>query len=313
VDLDRGDRIRGLEDRAHGSARRARGVMTAGNPSPDADKQSAVYLVVGSPVAHSLSPAMMGAAFARAGIEATYRRLEIDPGHWPAAMGELLERGVAGLNVTVPLKEGALVGAAEASDEAREIGAANTLLRREDCWRAENTDGTGFLDRLRETGSEEAVSQGALVLGAGGSARAIVWALQRAGCPRIRIAARRLEAAEQLARHFEPGVEAELPGGTAPEGGIVVNCTPLGMSPGDPLPIGRARLRGAGAVFDLVYPDTPLVWEAHSEGIPAEHGLGLLVAQGARSFRLWTGIDPDQGAMREAVRDELARRAFPSR
>ena len=286
-------------------------MTTEGSARPKSPLPGDTYLVVGSPVAHSLSPAMMGAAFERAGVNATYGRLEIDPGDWPGAMDELLERGIAGLNVTVPLKEGALDGAKEASEEAREIGAANTLLPREGHWRADNTDGPGFLDRLRATGAKEVVSRGALVLGAGGSARAVIWALRKAGCPRIRIAARTPERGDELARRFGEGVESEPPGGTAPEGGIVVNCTPLGMNPGDPLPIGRARLRGAGAVFDLVYPDTPLVREAHSEGIPAEHGLGLLVAQGARSFRLWSGVDPDQRAMREAVRDELARRAFP--
>ncbi|MCA9753593.1 MAG: shikimate dehydrogenase, partial [Gemmatimonadetes bacterium] len=127
-----------------------------------------------------------------------------------------------------------------------------------------------------------------------------------------RIAARTSARAHGIARAFpDATVDVEPEGGTAPEGGIVVNCTPLGLGPEDPLPIGRGRLHPAAHVFDLVYPVTGLVRAAAEAGIPAEHGLELLVAQGARSFRAWTGVEAPVAVMREAIVRELDRRGFP--
>ena len=130
-----------------------------------------LYFVVGSPVAHSLSPAMMTAAFEEIGRSAAYGRLEVGSAEWPGVSRDLYERGVCGLNVTVPHKESALRIAVDATPVARAIGAANTLLRGPDGWSADNTDGPGFLDRLRESGALGAVAAGALVLGAGGGTR----------------------------------------------------------------------------------------------------------------------------------------------
>lgn len=271
------------------------------------------YLVVGSPVAHSLSPVMMNAAFRDAGLDDRYEAAEVPPAAWPGEMRRLFGEGIGGINVTVPLKEAALAGAAEASGVAREIGAANVLARGAGGWTADNTDGPGFLEWLREVGAT--ARTGALVLGAGGSARAVVWALLTGGCPVVRVANRTRERAERLAAELgammlaEDRIVVEEPGGQAPAGGLVVNCTALGLREDDPMPLEPRMLRGAGRVLDLVYPDTAWVTAARNAGLAAEAGLGLLVAQAVLSFRRWTGITPDRAVMLAAAEAEIARRA----
>jgi shikimate dehydrogenase len=252
---------------------------------------------------------MMTAAFAAACIDARYEAREIAPERWPAAMASLHREGIAGANVTLPHKEGALAAALEATDVARAIGAANVLVRREDGWLADNTDGPGFLECLRAEGAERLLQREALVLGAGGSARAVVWALLTAGCPRVRVANRSRTRADALVRAAPGRVVSEGPGGPAPKGGLVVQCTSLGLVADDPLPLAGDLLEGAGRVVDLVYPDTPLVRAARARGIPASDGLGLLVAQGALAFERWTGKRPDARVLRDAAEAELRRRS----
>lgn len=272
------------------------------------------YLVLGDPVAHSLSPVMMAAAFRAAGLDAAYAARRVPAEAWDGALDALFAEGIDGCNVTVPHKARALAGAAQATDAARAIGAANTLIRRDDGWEADNTDGPGFVDWVEELGDGALLEREALVLGAGGSARAVAWALLRAGCPRVRVANRTVARAEALASALAgvagaPGrVAAEAPGGGAPDGGLVVNCTPLGLRAGDPPPILPKRLANAARFLDLVYPDPPGVRAAREAGVPAADGAGLLVAQGARSFARWTGREPDRSAMRAAVDDAIRHR-----
>ncbi len=275
-----------------------------------------LYLVLGSPVSHSLSPAMMNAAFESVGRSDRYEAREIDPATWPKCMRALHTEGIAGANVTVPLKEGAVVGAWEVTDVAREIGAANTLERLGHGWRADNTDGPGFLNWMSERNVGVYATREALVLGAGGSARAIVWAMLRAGCPHVRLANRTRERAEALLESLGRGrlrekldrVSVEAPGRPAPEGGLVIHCTSLGLRPDDPSPISPDHLEGAAAYLDLVYPDPPGVRAAREARVKADDGLGLLVHQGVLSFERWTGIRPDARLLREAVDTELRRR-----
>ncbi len=266
------------------------------------------YAVVGSPVGHSLSPAMMRAAFGALGVSATYEARDIPPERWNAAPAELHREGFSGVNVTVPHKEGALAAARDASPAARAIGAANVLVRRDDGWDADNTDGPGFLDWARELGVEDLLAREALVLGAGGSARAVVWALLRAGCPRVRVANRSRVRADALARAAPGRIRIEPPGRTAPAGGMVVQCTSLGLRPDDPLPAPVDLLAPAAVLLDLVYPEPPLVRAARAAGLAAHDGLGLLVAQGVLSVQRWLGVRPDAVVMRAAAEAELAKR-----
>ena len=251
---------------------------------------------------------MMAAALHAAGIEGRYDAIDLDPPLRATDLERLHRESLRGANVTVPHKEVALALAHESSERARAIGAANVLVRMDQGWQADNTDGTGFLDWIDSMAPAKERVQRAAVLGAGGSARAVIWALLEAGATRVRVAARTSERARKLAGDFGARVEVHEAGEVVPEDGLLVHCTPLGMGAADPLPVEREVLARAGAVLDLVYPGSRLVLEAKRLGIPAESGLPLLIAQGARAFHLWTGIEPDRKIMLHAAQAEASRR-----
>jgi shikimate dehydrogenase len=252
---------------------------------------------------------MMAAALRGAGIEGRYDAFDVAPPLNSAHLERLYAGGIQGANVTVPHKEAALALALEAPPAARAIGAANVLVRLPRGWRADNTDGPGFRDWIDSHEAAKTRVNRATILGAGGSARAVVWALLEAGAPRVRVASRTRARAERLALDFSGRVEVQAFSDLDLEDALLVNCTPLGMNAADPLPVEQTVLARAGAVLDLVYPASRLVRAARELGIAAENGLPLLVAQGARAFRLWTGIDPDRQAMYRAAEAEAARRA----
>ncbi len=264
-------------------------------------------VLLGHPVAHSLSPAMMDAAYRASGVRGTYEARDVPPPLELHTLDALRAENVRGANVTVPHKEAALVLAMDVSATASAIGAANVLVHASGGWRAENTDGPGFLEWMGGVEAAQARVQRAVVLGAGGSARAVVWALLEAGAESVRIVNRTRARAESLAHAFAGHVVLSDPD-EIPEDALLVNCTSLGLLAGDPLPIAESRIERAGCVLDLVYPETALVRAARGNDVPAEDGLGLLVAQGALAFAMWTGRAPDRAAMREGARDELLRR-----
>lgn len=253
---------------------------------------------------------MMTAALAAAGLEGTYDARDVAPPLTRVSLDALRREGVRGANVTVPHKEAALALADGASDTARRIGAANVLLAGDDGWRAENTDGPAFLDWIESIPAARACLPCSVVLGAGGAARAVVWALREAGAERVTVVNRGAARAEALARDFPGVVAAGMSAARADalEGALLVQCTSLGLRADDPLPLSEEALARVGCVLDLVYPATPLVRAARAAGIPAEDGLELLVTQGANAFALWTGREADPRVMREAALRELARR-----
>jgi shikimate dehydrogenase len=246
------------------------------------------YGVLGWPVSHSRSPAMMRAA----GLE-RYQRLPVAPALLHDTVRALGPAGFRGANVTIPHKQAALALATSASDAAREIGAANTLSFGEDgSIAADNTDAPGLLAALGR------VPASALVLGAGGSARAAIWALTRAGAD-VCVWNRTPERARGLgARVVTDAVAAE----------VLVNCTSVGLddlsSPFKDLPLRADGLSEYATVVDLVYREggTALVREAERRGVSIIDGLEILVCQGALSFNLWTGQPAPVDAMRAAVR-----------
>lgn len=268
------------------------------------------FLVIGSPVVHSLSPVMMRAALRAAQLEASYEAREISRERMPAALAELHDEGIAGLNVTLPYKEVALAAAVEATERARAIRAANTLVRLANGWLADNTDGPGFLDWLTGLGRPALLGGEAVVLGAGGAARAAVWALLKSGCPGIRLVNRTAARADAIAAEWGQRVRSVRMETlrAAPPAGLVVNCTSLGMRAGDSLPLPPELLSRAAQFLDVVYPETALARAARERGVPAEDGVRFLVAQGARSLALWTGRAPEKRVMLSAIRAELARR-----
>jgi shikimate dehydrogenase len=256
--------------------------------------------VVGWPVAHSRSPAMHNAALAAVGLtEWRYQLLPVPPELFAETVRALPAAGFRGVNVTIPHKQAALALADEATERARAIGAANTLTFEGGRIFADNTDAPALIAAL----PCPAEGASALVLGAGGSARAAVWALRDAGATEVRVWNRTPERAERLC--------AEL-GGTAVTAAtpadLLVHCTSSGLDASEhmfkSLPVGADDLVGYNCVVDLVYSrtDTPLVEAALARSISVLDGLEILVGQGALSFERFTGRPAPVEVMRAAAR-----------
>jgi shikimate dehydrogenase len=257
--------------------------------------------VAGWPVAHSLSPAMQNAALAAVGLDGwRYQLLPVPPELFAETVRALPAAGFRGVNVTIPHKQAALALADEPTARASAIGAANTLVFEGGRIVADNTDAPALIAGL----PFPARGRTALVLGAGGSARAAVWALLDAGAAEVRVWNRTPERAERLC--------AEL-GGTpvseAAPAGLLVNCTSSALDASGQmlksLPISVDQISGFPCVVDLSYTrrkDTPLIAAASARGIPVLDGLDILVGQGALSFERFTGHAAPLEIMRSAAR-----------
>ncbi len=279
--------------------------------------------VIGWPIEHSISPPMHTAAFRALGLDWRYLPFAVHPSRLGEAVAGVRALGLRGVNVTVPHKEGLLSLVDRLTPAAKAIGAVNTVIVEQDgALLGHNTDAQGFLRALRDAGFRPAgvgASVSAIVLGAGGAARAIVYALARAGC-QVTILNRTPERAVALAATLTAAVSSpagagedrgELSGGPLDidtlrrEAGrvqLVVNATSAGMWPGiesTPWPESLPFPSGA-LLYDLVYnpPETRLMQQARQTGASGVGGLGMLVHQGAEAFRLWTGIDPPTDVMR---------------
>ena len=255
--------------------------------------------VIGWPVEHSRSPQMHNAAYAALGMDWAYVAMPVEPARLEQALRGAAALGFAGLNVTIPHKQATAAICAELSPEARRADSANTVLMLDGGrLRGETTDGQGMLDAIGDLPGPRA-----LVLGAGGAARAAVAALAGAGLA-VTVSARRREAAERLAQ--ELGATAtDWPARDAPE--LIVNATPLGQAgEAAQLPIDAGLLDGR-VVCDLAYrgdgAETGLIASARERGARAVDGLEVLVGQGALAFRLFTGAEPPIEIMRAAVRN----------
>jgi shikimate dehydrogenase len=249
---------------------------------------------------------MHAAAFAALGLEGwSYQRLPVPPEVFDETVRALRGAGFLGANVTIPHKEAALALADEPDEAARAIGAANTLtFTAAGAIRAANTDAPGLIAALPESPA----GRTALILGAGGSARAAAWALREAGASEVRVWNRTAERARALAADL--GVTAVA---RATPADLLVNCTAAGLDPTvDPfkeLPVGADDLGDYLCTVDLVYREgeTPLVAEARRRGATVVEGLEILVRQGALSFELWTGRRAPLGAMRDGARGRRPR------
>lgn len=229
-------------------------------------------------------------------------------------LSRLRNGALQGLNITIPYKQAVLPLVDECTPAAVRIGAVNTLYMKQKKLLGDNTDAQGFLNDLVRLGLDTRRDAGdaALVLGAGGAARAVVYALLERGW-HIRVAARRLQQALQLAEEMDPGGRSIIAENIHPETfqqpySLIVNTTPLGMQPSDvstpwpreiPFPVGAA-------VYDLVYhQQTTFVKSALAAGLPAANGLGMLVEQAALSFEIWTGLSVPRNALWQAVIEPL--------
>lgn len=265
--------------------------------------------VIGTHVAHSLSPRLHGHWLRRLGLPGHYVPLQIEGRDLEAALRTLPRVGFVGANVTIPHKETVLRMADQVSDRATLIGAANTLIFRPDGRiYADNTDGYGFLENLRQGAPEwRAEEAPALILGAGGAARAVVAALLDAGVPELIVTNRTRARAERLRDDFGHRLRVLdwVQAGNAVEAaGLVVNTTSLGMTGQPALRVPLDGLRPGTVVTDLVYNplETELLRSARAAGCTAVDGLGMLLHQAVPGFERWFGRRPEVTAeTREAV------------
>jgi shikimate dehydrogenase len=270
--------------------------------------------LIGWPVSHSFSPAMHNAAAESLGLNWAYVPLPVAPENVATAVSSLSSLGIRGINVTVPHKQAVLPLLDEVKPGAQAIGAVNTIVVGENGrLSGHNTDWSGFLADLQTHGISVA-GQDCLLLGAGGSARAVAYGLAKSGA-RVHILARRVAQAEALIADLRPylpqaHLSSQPPSHLAEISAtlhtpLIINATPLGMTPNEystPWPLDIAFPTEA-IVYDLVYNPrhTQLMQQAESAGCWAINGLGMLVQQGAKAFALWTGQEPDTAVMTRAI------------
>jgi shikimate dehydrogenase len=255
---------------------------------------------MGWPVAHSRSPRLHGYWLRQYRIDGAYVPLPVRPAQFAAALRALPMLGFAGANVTLPHKEAALAAVDRASGEARRIGAVNTIVVLEDgTLEGRNTDGFGFVENLRAAVRGWRADAGpAVVLGAGGAARAIGATLLDLGVPDLCLLNRTVERAERLAADLGGRVRAHSWDDRAvalSDAALLVNATTLGMTGQPPLDLPLERLPLQAVVNDIVYSplETPLLAAARARGNPAVDGLGMLLHQARPGFAAWFGVEPE--------------------
>lgn len=257
--------------------------------------------LVGYPVNHSLSPKIQNAALSACGLEGNYSLFPIRPED-KQGLKDLLAKvcagEITGLNVTIPHKQNVIPLLDELTSTAKAIGAVNVIYVQENKLIGDNTDAPGFMSDLKKFIGTRRLNDGksALILGAGGSTRSVVYALQNDGW-KVIIAARRIEQAQQLASSFS-NYELRITDFTfssieLSNISLIVNTTPVGMTPNidqSPLPENTALPRDL-MIYDLIYNprETKLVRDARSQGLHASNGLGMLIEQAALGFTIWTG------------------------
>ena len=265
-----------------------------------------LFGVLGHPVSHSLSPAMHAAALRAMRLQAHYEPFDVPPRFLAPVLRALALAGVEGLNVTVPHKEAAARLMDRLDPTARAVGAVNTIVISNRRLIGYNTDGVGFRQALAELGVRRPPAC-AVILGAGGAARAVAWELARPGSC-LTIANRHPARAQALARWLRRAKPRVWVGATSLKAlaldgvELLVNATTVGLQPGDGLLVDSRQLRPGLRVYDLIYHRvTPLVAAARRRGCVAAGGLSMLLYQGAESLRLWLGRRPPVDVMRRAL------------
>jgi hypothetical protein len=275
--------------------------------------------VLGAPIGHSLSPIIQNEALRAAGLDYVYAALPVRADALTSAVHGLRDAGIAGFNVTIPFKTEIIPLMDDLSEDARRIHAVNTVVVEENGRLVgHNTDVTGFLAgfaerRIALTGKK------AVLIGAGGAARAVLWGLLRSKVSSVVIGVRNASKGAALAADFAAHGDVRAYGFDDPaftsalgSANIIVQTTPLGMTPhvGEMPPVDVAAIKSSAVFYDLIYTpaETRFLRAAAKRGCKTINGETMLVAQGAEAFFLWTGAHPDMELMKRVLREELARR-----
>jgi shikimate dehydrogenase len=272
--------------------------------SPATSGQTATYALVGHPVRRSRSPALHSALFSAAGLDAVYVALDVDPAAAPRVPQAMRTLGLAGANLTVPFKEAVVPQLDALTDAAHAAGSVNTLFWDADRLVGDNTDGAGLLDAAHEAGARSDAP--AVVLGAGGTARAVAAALLAAGAPRVTLLNRTLARAEAVAAALRCDAGPLDPGGFVRAGdqaGLVVNCTAGAAAP-LVASLSLSALADDAVWIDANYwmPDPPQQRACADRQLRFQTGHAMLLHQGVRAWRRWTGATPSAGAVAAARR-----------
>ncbi len=263
----------------------------------------------GFPVEHSLSPAMHNAGFNHLSLDFCYLALLVRPESLSDAIRGMKAMNFEGVNVTVPHKENVIPFLHEVDEEAKFIGAVNTIHNKNGLLVGFNTDGRGFMKSLEESGIEVDHKKVFLV-GAGGGSRAVCYYLSKKTAS-LRIFDIDRERTSGLVKDLKknsPHVYGEDHLSNMKNSDIIINATPLGLKPDDPLPMDLSLLRDTHIVCDLIYRDTPLLKEARNIGCKTLNGLGMLLWQGILAFEIWTGRSAPVEVMRNALLDGFKRK-----
>ncbi len=276
-----------------------------------------LYGIFGYPVKHTFSPGMHNAAFKKLDMDACYVPFAVNPDQLAHAVRAIIPLGLCGLNITVPHKEKVIAHLHDLSQEARLIGAVNTIEVVEGRLIGHNTDGRGFIRSLRDNARFDTKGKTVLLIGSGGAARAVSFCLALAGAQRIAVFDVDGKKAEALARDLraKTSVDAEaLTAGAlalaSETAECLINATPLGLKKQDPLPLRQEYIRKDHLVCDLVYnpAETPLLKAAKKRGAKRLPGIGMLLYQGVIAFEIWTGVKAPVLIMKSALSKQIAER-----
>lgn len=272
--------------------------------------KTGVYGIIGHPVEHSFSPGMHNAAFAKLGMDCCYVPFSVRPDNLRRTMAAVVPLGLRGLNITVPHKERVIPFLDALTDDARFIGAVNTIEVRDGALIGHNTDGRGFIRSLRTDAGLSPKDRTFVMAGAGGAARAIGFSLALAGADSLVLFDPDRAKARKLCRDIRNRtacradlVSADAFGKRARIADCIINATPLGLKKGDPLPFPREVVRKGQLVCDIVYnpADTALLKMSRSLGAGTLSGIGMLLYQGVIAFEVWTGRKGPVDVMKHAL------------
>lgn len=275
------------------------------------------FAVLGHPIGHTLSPIMHNRSLESLGMDAIYLAFDVAPEKLMDVLPRMGDMGFGGVNLTVPLKEVAFRGIETLDESARRLGAVNTVQYVDGAMVGHNTDGVGVVKAIQEAFGASLAGASVFVLGSGGAGRAVAITCASQGAARLGITDLDEPRAQKVAAEIKTlgtsariGVVPPVPPTwerTALSADLVIQCTPVGMKTTDTPLLPPSAFRANQMLLDLVYmyPETGIMAHAREAGAEAANGLGMLLHQGAHSFRIWTGRDADVDAMRAALEEEV--------